>query len=76
MLNSSRFIDERLSTSITSFNLVENPIDKNSPLSFQAWLEYNRNLYSNADDFLDRYQSYLNNWYEVKYCRKRCMGGS
>ena len=70
MLNSSRFIDERLSTSITSFNPVENPIDQNSPLSFQAWLEYNRNLYSNADDFLDRYQSYLNNWYEVKNYNK------
>ena len=70
MLNSSRFIDERLSASITSVNLVENPVDKNSPLSFQAWLEYNRNLYSNADDFLNRYQSYLNNWYDVKNFNK------
>lgn len=71
MLNSSRFIDERLSVSITSFEKPNNPVDANSPLTFQEWLKYNTNLFTNADDFLNRYQSYLNNWYEVKNLSKK-----
>jgi hypothetical protein len=66
MLDSSRFIDERLSSSITSLIKPDNPIDGNEPLTFQAWLQYNNALYTNANDFLLRYQSYLNNWYEAK----------
>ena len=66
MLDSSRFIDERLSSSITSLIKPDNPIDNNEPLTFQAWLQYNNALYTNANDFLLRYQSYLNNWYEAK----------
>jgi len=66
MLDSSRFIDERLDVSITSLNPPSSPIDQTEPLSFQGWLKYNNSLFTNADDFLKRYQSYLNNWYEVK----------
>jgi len=66
MLESSRFIDERLDVSITSLTPALNPIDKNTPLSFQEWVKYNNALFTNANDFLLRYQSYLNNWYETK----------
>jgi len=66
MLESSRFIDERLDVSITSLTPVQNPVDRNTPLSFQEWVKYNNALFTNANDFLQRYQSYLNNWYEVK----------
>jgi len=66
MLDSTRFIDERISSSITSLGNVDEAIDKDAPLSFTEWLKYNNSLFTNADDFLYRYQSYLNNWYEVK----------
>jgi hypothetical protein len=66
MLKSSRFIDERLAVSITSLTPPANPVDFNSPLTFQVWIKYNNSLYTNTDDFLQRYNSYLNNWYEVK----------
>ena len=66
MLDSSRFIDERISTSVTALIPVENPIDADKPLTFIEWLKYNNSLFTNADDFLLRYQSYLNNWYEIK----------
>jgi len=70
MLGNNRFIDEKLSVSITSLVSPESPVDANSPLSFQNWLKYNNALFTNADDFLLRYQSYLNNWYEVKNIAK------
>lgn len=66
MLKSSRFIDERLSVSITSLNPPIAPVDANEPLNFKQWLSYNNSLFTNSDEFLARYQSYLNNWYEVK----------
>lgn len=66
MPESSRFIDERLSVSITSLNKPSNPVDANEPLSFQDWIKYNNVLFTNVKDFLARYQSYLNNWYEIK----------
>lgn len=66
MVNSSKFIDERIEGSITSFNIPIIPIDQNQPLSFQEWLKYNNTIFTNVDDFLVRYQSYLNNWYEAK----------
>jgi len=66
MLRSSRFIDERLSVSITSLVPPTNPIDFIEPLTFQQWLKYNNSLFTSSEDFLSRYQSYLNNWYEVK----------
>jgi len=66
MLDSSRFIDERIPSSITSLTPVSNPVDALQPLSFIEWLKYNNSLFTNASDFLQRYQSYLNNWYEIK----------
>jgi len=66
MVNSSKFIDERIEGSITSLNVPIIPIDSNQPLSFQEWLKYNNTIFTNVDDFLVRYQSYLNNWYEAK----------
>ena len=70
MLDSSRFIDERLTVSITSLNRPDSPVDSNEPLSFQEWVKYNNVLFTNAKDFLSRYQSYLNNWYEIKNSEK------
>lgn len=66
MLESSRFIDERISNSITSLVPPTTPLDINAPLTFIEWLKYNNSLFTSADDFLLRYQSYLNNWYESK----------
>ena len=65
MLDSSRFIDERLDVSITSLTPPSSPVDKTNPLTFQEWVKYNSSLFTSANDFLQRYQSYLNNWYEV-----------
>jgi len=70
MVSNNRFIDEKLSVSITSLVAPSNPVDSNKPLSFQEWLKYNNSLFTNADDFLSRYQSYLNNWYEIKNIAK------
>lgn len=66
MLGTSKYIDERLPISITSLSPIDSPIDTESPLTFQEWLKYNNTLYTDVNDFLVRYQSYLNNWYEVK----------
>jgi hypothetical protein len=66
MLGTNRYIDERLELSITSLNPPDSPIDAAEPLTFQEWLKYNNTLYTNANDFLVRYQSYINNWYEIK----------
>jgi len=66
MLDASRYTDERISNSITSSEKSDNPIDQTSPLTFQEWLKYNNTLFTNANDFLIRYQSYLNNWYAAK----------
>jgi len=66
MLDSSRYTDERLSNSITSSEKLEFPIDQTEPLTFKEWLKYNNTLFTNANDFLTRYQSYLNNWYTSK----------
>lgn len=61
----TRYVDERLNNSITSNTPVSDPIDRNAPLTFTEWLQYNNFLYSNTEDFLSRYQSYLNNWFAV-----------
>jgi len=66
MLDSTRFIDEKIPSSITSLDNSTTLIDQQAPLSFIEWLKYNNSLFTNADDFLVRYQSYLNNWYEIK----------
>jgi hypothetical protein len=66
MSNSGKFIDERLSVSITAYDPPSNPVDRTAPLTFQEWVKYNNNLFTNYYDFLLRYQSYLNNWYEIK----------
>lgn len=66
MPNLGKFIDERLAVSITSYDPPSDPVDENAPLTFQEWVKYNNNLFTNYYDFLIRYQSYLNNWYEIK----------
>ena len=70
MANPGKFIDERLSVSITAYDLPSNPVDSDTPLTFQEWVKYNNNLFTNYSDFLLRYQSYLNNWYEIKHYSK------
>jgi len=61
-----QYIDERLSNSITAVNPPADPIDRLQPLTFTGWLKYNTQLFTTTADFLNRYQSYLNNWYQAK----------
>jgi hypothetical protein len=65
MSSPTKYIDERLDNSITSPTPSTNPVDSVAPLSFTEWLQYNNFLYTNAEEFLTRYQSYLNNWFAV-----------
>jgi len=66
----TRYIDEKIPMSITSDAELVTAVDSSTPLSFQEWLKYNKSLFTDADDFLSRYQSYLNNWYEIKNIAK------
>ena len=66
MAETLQFIDERLSNSITAPNPPADPIDRLQPLTFTDWLKYNTQLFTTTGDFLNRYQSYLNNWYKAK----------
>lgn len=59
----NRYVDERLTNSITSPSPIPDPVDRNAPLTFTEWIQYNSFLYTNTEDFLTRYQSYLNNWF-------------
>jgi len=61
----SRYVDERLANSITALNPPANPVDKYAPLTFTEWVQYNSSFYSNTQEFLVRYQSYLNNWFQT-----------
>ena len=70
MVNSSKYIDEKIEGSITSANVPIIPVDGNQPLSFQQWLKYNNTIFTNVDDFLVRYQSYITNWYAAKNSSK------
>jgi len=67
MPDNFNYFDEKIKdVSITSTNPVDNPVDSGAPLTFNEWLQYNSSLYTNAEEFLSRYQSYLNNWYQKK----------
>jgi len=66
MADALKFIDEKLSNSITALVPVVNPVDSLEPLTFTEWLKYNTQLFSTTNEFLSRYQSYLTNWYAVK----------
>lgn len=66
MAETLQFIDERLSNSITAATPPVNPIDRLQPLTFTGWLSYNTQLFTTTGEFLNRYQSYLSNWYAAK----------
>jgi hypothetical protein len=66
MAETLQFIDERLSNSITAIVPTDKPVDRLQPLTFTDWLSYNTKLFTTTNEFLNRYQSYLNNWYAVK----------
>lgn len=66
MAETLQYIDERLSNSITAVVPSSDPIDPLQPLTFTDWLKYNTQLYTTTSEFLNRYQSYLNNWYKAK----------
>ena len=66
MAETLQFIDERLSNSITASVPPADPIDRLQPLTFTDWLKYNTQLFTTTGEFLNRYQSYLNNWYAAK----------
>lgn len=63
MAENVQFIDERFSDSITAVVPVDNPVDRLRPLTFTDWLKYNTQLFTTTAEFLNRYQSYLFNWY-------------
>jgi hypothetical protein len=64
--NNHRFIEGNVPNSITSNDNTVLALDSNHPFSFVRWVEYNKILYSNIADLLNKYQKYVNNWYEVK----------
>ena len=66
MAETLQFIDERLSNSITAVVPPVSPVDRLNPLTFTDWLSYNTQLFTTTSDFLNRYQSYLVNWYTAK----------
>jgi hypothetical protein len=66
MSTAGRYIDEKIENSITSGVSIDQSIDGFEPLSFTDWLQYNKFLFTNTQDFLIRYQSYLNNWFKQK----------
>jgi len=66
MADALQFIDERLNDSITALSPIANPVDRLEPLSFTVWLKHNTELFTTTSNYLARYQSYLNNWYEAK----------
>jgi len=66
MAETLQFIDERLSNSITAVIPPVDPVDRLNPLTFTDWLSYNTQLFTTTSEFLNRYQSYLINWYTAK----------
>jgi hypothetical protein len=70
MAENVQFIDERLSNSITAVVPVADPIDRLRPLTFTDWLKYNTQLFTTTTEFLNRYQSYLTNWYAANGATK------
>ena len=62
----NRFIDESLPNSITSNEDNILILDQDHPFSFVRWVEYNKIIFTNISDLLQRYKSYINNWYERK----------
>ena len=66
MASTNRFIDENLPNSITSNESTVLILDRDHPFSFIRWVEYNKIVFSNISDLLQRYKSYVNNWYEKK----------
>jgi len=66
MASTNRFIDENLPNSITSNESSTLILDADHPFSFVRWIEYNKIIYTNISDLLQRYKKYVNNWYEKK----------
>ena len=62
----NRFIDESLPNSITSNDNNILILDQDHPFSFVRWVEYNKIIFTNISDLLQRYKNYINNWYERK----------
>jgi len=62
----NRFAEDRLPNSITSKADNVTPLDSNHPFSFIRWVEYNKILFTNIQDLLQRYQNYVTTWYESK----------
>lgn len=65
MSDQNRFVDEKILNSITSGD-YDNPIDSSNPLSFLKWVERERSSFTTANEYITRYNSYVNNWYEAK----------
>lgn len=67
MSDINRFIDDRPQLSITSPTPSTMVIDRIEPLTFIEWAKYNgEGTNTNTEDYLTRYNSYLNNWFIQK----------
>ena len=56
MASTNRFIDENLPNSITSNESTVLILDRDHPFSFIRWVEYNKIVFSNISDLLQRYK--------------------
>lgn len=65
MAEITRFVGGQIENSITTDSTNVSAVDIQSPLTFAQWVQYSNQLFTNAEDFLQRYQSYLNNWYQI-----------
>jgi hypothetical protein len=66
MASTNRFIEENIPNSITSKNQETVVLDSSHPFSFVRWVEYNKILFTDISDLLQRYQNYVTTWYEKK----------
>ena len=67
MSDITRFIDDRLPSSITSLTPAQSPIDSNEPLTFIEWAKFGgETITAGTEEYLTRYSSYLNNWFTQK----------
>jgi hypothetical protein len=66
MFELTRFIAGNLEDSITTQVTSVTAIDRIAPLSFVEWVKYSERLFTNIEDFLRRYQTYITAWYAAK----------
>ncbi len=58
-----RFVSDALPNSITGNTSNLSAVDRAQPLSFINWVQFAQLQFTNTNDALNLYQSYLNDWY-------------